>query len=286
MTDPDPWRPPRLAGQTHDDDDLPDELRAIAARFAAQPTPRPTAADTARLVARLLAEEPAATFARTRARPRVGQTLRVARWRVWLLGPQFWVASVLLLGLSAWLSGSRYPTMGPAPLILLVPLTAVLGLAHALRTPSGGLREVEASAPTGFTETTAGLALAIVGFDGVLGAAATLALSLATATPFPSLLAAWLGPLLVLTALSLPVALRWGTLLAALVGGAPWALLVLMARLNPTSPLGVVLTLPTDAGAVALRLGLAVAGLVFLLGMLLHGPVHVAAATRSPNVSR
>ncbi len=156
-------------------DDLPPELRQVAQRYAAQPVPRPTAQQTSRLLARLLAEEPVAALSASHTRPRVGQTLRVARWRVRLLGPQFWVASVILLTLAAWATRSYYLLTGTTPLLLTVPLIGVLGVAYALRTSSRGLREVEASAPLGFAEAAAGLVLAIAGFDCALGVAATLA---------------------------------------------------------------------------------------------------------------
>ena len=260
-------------------DDLPPELRQVAQRYAAQPVPRPTAQQTSLLLARLLAEEPVAALSTSHTRPRVNQTLRVARWRVRLLGPQFWVASVILLTLAAWATRSYYLLSGTTPLLLTVPLTGVLGVAYALRTSSRGLREVEASTPLGFAEAAAGLVLAIAGFDCALGAAATLAVCQTTAQPFLALLTVWLGPLLLLTALSLPVALRWGALAAALVGGAPWALLVLAASHQPASPLGLlILSLPHDAGAAAPHLVLALVGLALLVTMMRHGPLHLGPA--------
>ena len=39
----------------------------------------------------------------------------------------------------------------------------------------------------------------------------------------------WLGPLLLLVAISFPVALRWGTLPAMLIGGGPWLILIVLA---------------------------------------------------------
>ncbi len=175
-------------------DDLPPELRQVAERYAAQPVPRPTAQQTSLLLARLLAEEPVATLSTSHTRPRVGQTLRIARWRVRLLGPQFWVASVILLTLAAWATHSYYLLSGTTPLLLTVPLTGVLGVAYALRTSSRGLREVEASTPLGFAEAAAGLVLAIAGFDCALSAAATLAVCQTTAQPFLALLTVWARP--------------------------------------------------------------------------------------------
>jgi ABC-type sugar transport system ATPase subunit len=63
-------------------------------------------------------------------------------------------------------------------------LTAVLGLAHALRTPTSGLRAVETSCPVNFVQTTIGLVLAILAFDSLLGLVATLGFALANFAPF------------------------------------------------------------------------------------------------------
>lgn len=263
-------------------EDLPADLQAVARRYARQPVPQPTAADTARLLARLLVEEPAARAASGADRPRghVARALRVARWRVRLLGVPFWLASAVTLalavavgaplragGLDAWQA-----------LVLLVPLTAVLGLAHALRTPHVGLREVEGSCPIGAAEALAGVVLAIVGFDCALGLAATLALALAGWAPFVALAAAWLGPLLLLSGLSLPVALRWGVGPAALVGVVPWLLAAAVTRLQPVGPFA----LPGDTPAGLARLAAAGVGGLLLLLTLRTAPARPSGAALAP----
>ena len=257
------------------DDDLPPELRAVALRYAAQPVPCPTPAATARLLARLLAEEPSVALAAPRQPWPVAQALRVARWRARLLGPWFWIASVLLLGAGAVLT-PFVPTYRALPLILLAPLTAVLSIAHAARTSSGGLRAVEASAPVGFVEVTAGLVLAIVGFDCVLGAAATLALALLRWAPFVTLLLAWLGPLLLLAGLSLPIALRWGAIPAATIGGAPWLMLAGIAALQPRGAYALAVTMPQDSLSLALHVLATAVGAALLALLLLRGQIVVA----------
>ena len=230
------------------DDDLPPDLRAVAARYAAQPMPRPTPDDTARLVARLLAEEPGAAIEARRG-GHVRAALRVTRWRLRLLGPWFWIACVLLLALGAALTPTMERAHAAIPLVALIPLSAVLGLAHALRTPSSGLRAIEASAPIGFVEVTAGLALAIVVCNAALGVAATALVALARWAPFAPLLAAWCGPLLLLAGISLPVALRWGTTPAMIIGAGPWLALTLVALLQPAGPGALAFALPGDAAS-------------------------------------
>jgi len=264
----------------HDDPDgLPPELRAVAERYAALPVPRPTTDDTTRLVARLVALEPDVARA-TPDQRHIAAALRVARWRLRLLGPWFWVASVVLFlaGAGATLAGawvtpasghaSPYPLL---PLILLAPLTVVLGIAHALRGAVAGVRAVEASAPIGFVEVTAGLVLAIVAFDGLLGTAATVALALLRWAPFASLLAAWLGPLLLLAGISLPVALRWGAGPAAAIGGLPWLVLAVLASIEPHGAYGLAFTVPGDAASLLAHVAAGGLGAVALAATLTRG---------------
>lgn len=253
------------------DEDLPPELRALAARYAAQPGPRPTQDDTARLIARLLAEEPAAARAATPRYGRVMPALRVARWRLRLLGPWFWLASVLLLLASAGLTPAFFRASPIAPLVLVAPLTVVLGLAQALRTSSDGLRAVEATAPIGFVPVTAGLVLAIVAFDSAFGLLASALLAVLHWAPFAALVAAWLSPLLLLAGVSLPIALRWGTVPAAVVGTTPWLLLAGAVMLDRHSIYALAFALPGDTTSALAHAALALLGLVALLFTLLRG---------------
>ena len=261
------------SGPPAGDDELPPELHVIASRYAAQPVPHPTPAGTARLLARLLAEEPGAALAAPAHGQRVLPAMRVARWRLRLLGPWFWVAGVLLLALGAAVTPLISGAGATLPLIVIVPLTAVLGLAHALRTPSAGLRAVEASAPIGFVEVTTGLALAIVACDGALGVAATAVVALARWAPFAPLLVAWLGPLLLLAGISLPVALRWGTVPAMVIGAGPWLALALVAALQPAGTGALIFALPWDAVSVYAHIVAAALGGALFLFTLVRGGV-------------
>lgn len=277
-------REPRPAGP-HDypaaDDDLPPELRALAARYAAQPVLRPTPADTARLIARMLAEEPAVALAAApQHHGRIMPALRVARWRLRLLGPWFWLASVLLLLLSAGLTPAFFSASPIAPLVLVAPLTVVLGLAQALRTPLDGLRAVEATAPIGFVQVTAGLVLAIVAFDSAFGILASALLAALHWAPFAALVAAWLSPLLLLAGVSLPIALRWGTVPAAIVGAAPWLLLAGAAMLDHHSVYALAFALPSDTTSALVHAAVGLLGLLALLFTLLRGAQWRALATR------
>lgn len=249
-------------------DTLPPDLRDLAALYAAIPIPRPDPEATAGLLARVLAERHTPAPLHRHQRANIMHLVRIARWRVRHLGATFWLASVLLLALGPLVT----PIIKPgsvALLILLAPLTAVLGISFALRTTSVGLREVENSCPTGAVEVAAGVALAIVGLDCLFGILASAGLALTHWAPFAPLLAAWMGPLLLLTGLSLPIALRFGAPRAALVGGGPWLLLGAIAAVQAQPRLGALFTIPEDPSSLALHLaGVAV-------GLLLHGVLLV-----------
>ena len=199
-------------------------------------------------------------------------------WRMHLLGRWFWVAGVVLMALGALLTPALR-VGGATPLILLAPLTAVLSLAHAVRTSSGGLRGVEASCPIGFVEVTTGLVLAIVGFDCLLGVMATAGLALLRWAPFVALLAAWLGPLLLLAGISLPIALRWGAIPAAIIGGGPWLMLAAVARLQPDGAYARAFAVPQDGLSLGLHLAAAALGSLLLALLLVRGSAWQAIAT-------
>jgi hypothetical protein len=195
----------------------------------------------------------------------------VARWRLRLLGPAFWCAGVIPVVAAGLLTPEALGHGVAMPLILVGPLTAVLGVAYALRTASRGLRDVEASAPISFAEASAGLALALAAFDAALCAAVSAGLALLRLAPFANLMAAWLGPLLLLAGISLPVALRYGARAAALVGGGPWLVLGVCSLAWPQAQVAGLFTPPADGAGVLLRLLAAAVGLALLAEPLARG---------------
>ena len=257
------------------DDELPPDLQAAAKSYAAQSVPRPSLADTTQLLHTLLAE---AAFHEQDTYDAKNDHLwdisMVARWRVYLLGPWFWITGVLLLPGGILLARALAISDLTTLLILLLPLTAVLGVTHALRTPSAGLRAVEASCPVSFAQTSMGLGLAILAFDGLLGGVATLGLALANFAPFWNLLLAWLAPLLLLTAISLPLAVVRSVRLAALVGGLPWLLLGLLALAEQPdqSFATLVFALPQDPFSLAAHLAVVLLSLLLLIALTTLAP--------------
>ncbi len=254
-----------------DADHLPADLLALAQRYAAQPVPRPTHGQRRQLVERLLAEQAERApmhAAHTARRGTVLAALRVARWRMRLMSAWFWIGCVLLLAVVGAFTAINTAPNEMAPLVMVLPLTAVLGLAQASRTPSRGLRDVEAACPVGTVTVMAAVTLAIVGLDCAFGVIATGFLALLAWAPFSTLLVAWLGPLLFLAALSLLVALRWGAVPAAALGAGPWLALAMVATIWPNGPAGALFALPYDALSVALHLVAALLGAGALLLLL------------------
>jgi len=256
-------------------DELPLELQAAARSYAAQPVPRPSSADTAQLMHYLLAE--AAFQAQDTHFERTNHLWHIpvlARWRVYLLGPWFWIAGVLLLLAGILLARSITVSDLITLLILLLPLTAVLGLTHALRSPAAGLRAIEASCPVNSAQTSVSLGLVILAFDVLLGLVATLGFTLAHWAPFWNLLLAWLAPLLLLTAISLPIALLRNVRLAALVGGLPWLLLGLLALVeqNGQNITRLFFSLPQDTLSLSYHLATILLSLLLLIVLFTSAP--------------
>jgi hypothetical protein len=267
MSDPNAPQPLRA----DEDASLPAPLRRLARRYAAQPAYPPAPEQTSRLVSRLLALD---APVRPPAAPTPGgaaRSVRLARWRLRLLGPAFWLASLVLLALGAAGAAPLHlltPLSPGTALILLAPLTVVLGLAHAFDGAPPGLRAVEGVCPVRPLEALTGLVLAIIGFDCLFGTLATGAVALAGWAPFAALLVAWLAPLLVLAGVTLPLALRWGPGPATLLAAGPWLLLVAFAQRQPLGALA----LPTDAPSLVGHLIAGLVGGLVLLLALGHGP--------------
>jgi len=77
-------------------DELSPDLQAAARSYAAQPVPRPSSADTAQLIHSLLTEAAfQAQDTHYEENDHLWHIPVLARWRVYLLGPWFWVAGAL-----------------------------------------------------------------------------------------------------------------------------------------------------------------------------------------------
>jgi hypothetical protein len=253
------------------DDDFPDELRSAALWYAAQPQPQPTPKSTQRLLADLLAEETRLARKKLPLHQPLFQTLRIARWQLYLLGPWFWIAGALLLLFSCIVAPTFSKNTPTSILIYTVPLTAILSVVYALRRLSRGMRDVEVSCPAGFIETMGGLVIAIICFDSLFGLIGTLVIVFVQQASFGTLLASWLGPLLLLVSLSFPVALRWGTFHGVLIGGGPWLVIIVLAELFPASLTHQLVFVSRDGLSMFLHLLAAGIGALILGILLMYG---------------
>lgn len=265
-------------GQAHffvhrhpEDEHLSKELGQVAQWYVTRPVPESPPDLAQRLMTRLQAEASSATRVSPRDTQPIDQTLRMIRWQLTLLGPWFWITGSVLLILGVGTAPFLPQNAAITLLIYMLPLTTVLSAIYALRRVRPGLRDLEKSSPMGFVEMMAGVILALVCFNVVLGLFATIALSLVHWAAFGTLLASWLAPLLLLVASSFPVALRWGTGPAMMVGGVPWLLLILGAFAR-SGALSASFLLATQPGwLLALQLCAASLGIAVLAGLFLRG---------------
>jgi hypothetical protein len=253
------------------DEILPEDLRQVAQWYATRPVPEPTPEFTQRFMTRLQAEEIAVARISFQHRRSIIQTLRMTRWQLSLLGPWFWVTSVVLLVLGIGTAPFLPQSGAIALLVYALPLTAVLSAVYALRRVAPGLRDLEKSSPTGFIEMMTGVVLALVCFNVTLGLLVTIALSLVHWAAFGLLLVSWLGPLLLLVAISFPIALRWGTFPAILIGGGPWLLLILLAATRSGVVSASFLLAAQPNGLLVLQLSAAGLGALTLFLLLTRG---------------
>jgi hypothetical protein len=120
------------------DEPLPEALSLVAQWYAAQPRPHPTPEASQRLLARLMEEEVTVVRASLQTRSSLVQTVRMTRWQLHLLGPWFWITSILLL-LLGFVVAPVLPKEAALPMLIYVlPLTAVLSIVYALHRVAPG----------------------------------------------------------------------------------------------------------------------------------------------------
>ena len=141
-------------------------------------------------------------------------------------------ALVLALGLPV--AASAANGMGGALLALLAPLAAAVGVALTCGPEADPAREVTMATPTAPRAVLLARFTVIVGYDMIFALAASVVMVLAGgAGPLPAVVAQWLGPLLLLAALSLVLSLWLGPPVAAGCALGLWAARVLAGALPP-----------------------------------------------------
>jgi hypothetical protein len=148
-----------------------------------------------------------------------------------------WAASALMFVLGSAVCLSRHSQPGLL-LSLLAPLVAALGVCVIYGPQADPALEVTSAAPTSPRLVLLARLTLVAGYDLVLALAATGAVATLGASPaFWTLVSAWLGPLALLSALSLLLAVWKGPAVGAATAFAVWGLRVLSAQSGPAAVL-------------------------------------------------
>lgn len=213
-----------------------------------------------------------------RRRPTLRQAVRAAVDLVWaqrvvvMMRGGIVPAVLLVVGVGVWLT-TRLPDGSPVtlPLLTLVPVAAALGVAFLYGPDTDTAFEIVTTTPTSpATLVFARLTLVLGLVSGVTGLG-SLWLSATGGGALGPLVGAWLGPMLLLSALATLLSLLWQPIVAASVTLALWAgvVILLNAELDGNHPLSVSLLPLLHPGWLSFGVQIAVAGLLWLLAYIL-----------------
>ena len=203
--------------------DLASWTTVAAATVEPLPAP-PGPARTVRAALIRSALTPATVPAHPRRVMFAGQLLRA---ELRLVRPALWVASILVMACAVGLAGGGGDDSFRMLLSLVAPLLAVAGVAAVYGPESDPAFEVLAITPTSPRLVLLARVTLVFGYDLVLSlAASALAPLVAPDVRLVGLVAAWLGPMTLLLALSLVLAMWIGPGWSMAVAGALWALRV------------------------------------------------------------
>lgn len=182
------------------------------------------------------------------------------------------VALVIFLGVLAALFIQRSgPDLVALPLFILTPMLAILAVVYLHTTEADPAFEIVAAAPTSpgvlvFARLT--LALATLGGLALLG---SLGIGGLSGAPLHWLVGAWLGPLLLLSALATLLSLAWNPLAATGVSLALWGVVSVLvaATLQSDQPIRLLALAVLRPGWPLLAGQAALASLLWLAGWLL-----------------
>jgi hypothetical protein len=148
-----------------------------------------------------------------------------------------WAASALMFGLGSAVCLSRHSEPGVV-LSLLAPLVAALGVCAIYGPQADPGVELAAATPTSPRLVLLARLTLVAGYDlGLALAASAAAAGLGVAPAFWPLVSAWLGPLALLSALSLLVAVWQGPTAGAVAAFTVWGIRVLATQSGPAAVL-------------------------------------------------
>jgi hypothetical protein len=194
---------------------------ATAAPLAAPPAP----AALVRAVVSQAALAPQAPPARRRG---VGFVAQLLRAELRLVRPAVWLASAVVMACAVWLAVAGGEGAGAAVLSLVAPLVAVAGVAGVYgpqRDPAFEALAITATSPRLVLLARVTLVFA---YDLALAVATSMVVRLvAPAVGLVDLVVAWLGPMTLLSALTLLLAMWIGPTVSMTVAGSLWGLRLL-----------------------------------------------------------
>jgi hypothetical protein len=246
----------------------PGLLDAVLARLPAEGGPRPAAGARAVLLDVPRYAEALGSLAPARALRILAHQRRLVDWRVWVVA-----GAVLALG--AGLAALAPPGLSGQVLAMVVPLVAALAVAGVCGNGADPADELVAATPTGVRIVLLARLTLVLGGIFAAASVATLALGWFDAGASTGLLAAWVGPMALLAAVSFALSVLWRPAVGIGTATALWVLRLLAGSgsldgmvVRAVEPLWL------TSGPVLLAAGVLVAGTVALLPYVPAGPVR------------
>jgi hypothetical protein len=217
---------------------LPDEIDAwapVVQQLADWPERRIVPADTSRLLAALAPLVPHHSVVRqavrahfARQRSAIAWLLEMARVQVSILRPSFWLVSVAVTLLGAYVELAPWDADSVLIVRAITPLLAFLGITAMFRGPGLRTLECEIACPPTALQLAIARLVVVLGYDIVLGQCLGLALWLhgprdaQGGLSFLALTLHWLVPLLLVSGLALVLSLRFPAAVASGIAYACW----------------------------------------------------------------
>jgi hypothetical protein len=197
--------------------------------------------------------------------------LALLRGEARLLGTPMLVASALVMAFGTAVAAARAGSSGTWAadvLALVAPIVAAAGIAEVYGPKRDPAFEVIAATPTSLRLILLVRVVLVFGYDLALALAASVVLVAVGAGGPAGLIVTWLGPMALLAALSLALAVRAGPDVAIGAVVALWSLRVLAGSVfvDAAAPLTVVRTLWSTNPATMLLTAALVAAAIFLAG--------------------
>ncbi|GAA0264138.1 zf-HC2 domain-containing protein [Cryptosporangium japonicum] len=251
--------------------------QALAAAAPPVPGAAPRAPEAGRMVREVLARS---TLEEPVGRPRGGTPTRRLRHLAGLLGAEARlirlavpIASALVMAVGVAVVLVQADLGGPeriadVALALIAPIVAAAGVSGTYRSARDPVAELVAATPTSERLLLLVRLALVVGYDLVLALAASAVLTVSGAAgtaDLNTLVSAWLGPMMLLTALSLLVAVRFGPDVALGVAAGLWAVRVLAVSVLTADAWPARVIVPawsTNAPVLALSAALAIAAVL------------------------